>query len=384
MISKRVRDISSFKVMDVLQRAQELEGEGHHVIHLEVGEPDFPTPEIVQQAAIAAIREGKTRYTHAMGMPELREEIARHYRREYNVKVSPDRVLVTAGTSPAMLMMMLACIEDGDEIVLSDPGYACYPNFVEMAGGVPVRVTTCPEKGFLFTADDMNRAINKKTRAVMINSPSNPTGVVIPTEEMKKISELDVPCIFSDEIYHGLVYRGRASSILEYTDRAFVVNGFSKRYAMTGWRLGYLIFPEEFRSVMERIHQNFMISANSFVQVAGIEALIRANHEIEKMRKVYDRRRTYMIERIRSMGLKVHLEPTGAFYLLADARHFCHDSLAEAFAILESVHVGVTPGIDFGSGAEGFLRFSYANSMENIREGLDRVESYLKEKGVTP
>jgi aspartate/methionine/tyrosine aminotransferase len=381
VISKRVRDISSFKVMDVLQRAQELEGEGHHVIHLEVGEPDFPTPEVVREAAITAIREGKTRYTHAMGMPQLREEIAGHYWKKYGVRVSPDRVLVTAGTSPAMLMMMLACIEDGEEVILSNPGYACYPNFVEMAGGVPAWVTTRPEKGFLFTADDMKRAVGEKTRAVMINSPSNPTGVVIPPDEMKKIADLDVPCIFSDEIYHGLVYRDRASSILEYTDRAFVVNGFSKRYAMTGWRLGYLIFPEEFRVVMERIHQNFMISANSFVQVAGIEALNRADSEVEEMRKVYDSRRTYMIERIRSMGLKVHLEPTGAFYVLADARHFCGDSLAEAFSILESVHVGVTPGVDFGSGAEGFLRFSYANSMENIREGLDRVEEYLKEKG---
>jgi aspartate/methionine/tyrosine aminotransferase len=199
-------------------------------------------------------------------------------------------------------------------------------------------------------------------------------------QNLRDVARFAGQYIISDEIYHGLVYAGRAHSILEYTDRAFVINGFSKLYAMTGWRLGYVIFPGEFAGAMERIHQNFMISANSFVQVAGIAALTKAGADVERMKRLYDERRRYMLSRIEAMNLPVHVRPTGAFYVFADARDFCRDSYAEAFNILEKTRVGVTPGVDFGSGGEGFLRFSYANSIENIKEGMDRVESYLKER----
>ncbi|MBN2158325.1 MAG: pyridoxal phosphate-dependent aminotransferase [Spirochaetes bacterium] len=380
MISRKVVGVKSFMVMDVMARAEQLEKEGKDIIHLEVGEPDFETPAVVREAAIEAIRSGKTHYTHAMGLLELREEICAMYHREYGVSVTPDRVLVTSGTSPAMLLMMLALLEPDDEVIVSNPHYACYPNFIEAVGGRLAEVRTLPDDGFRYRPEQIRAALTPKTKAILINSPSNPTGVVMSRKNLEEIAAFGGQFILSDEIYHGLVYEGKAHSILEFTDRAFVINGFSKLYAMTGWRLGYLIFPKEFSGVMERLHQNFAISANSFVQAAGIAALRSAGPDIERMQSTYNERRVYMIRRLRELGFTIHVEPTGAFYVFADARHFCADSYREAFNILETVRVGVTPGIDFGSGGEGFLRFSYANSLDNIKEGLNRIEAYLREK----
>jgi len=379
MISKRADDVTSFMVMDVMAKAAEMERAGEDIVHLEVGEPDFDTPKVIQDAAIDAIRSGKTHYTHAMGMLELREEICSHYKINYNIEIVPEQILVTSGTSPALLMIMMAILEQGDEIILSNPHYACYPNFIESVGGVTRYIQTYPEDGFQYRPQNIIADMNERTQGIIINSPSNPTGIVMDDDAMKNIAAIKEPYIISDEIYHGLVYEGRAPSILEYTDRAFVINGFSKLYAMTGWRLGYLIFPRDFSDVMERLHQNFMISANSFVQVACIAALRDAQDEVEEMKKIYNKRRLYMIERVKAMGLKLHTEPTGAFYVFADARHLTDDTYKMAFDILEKAKVGVTPGIDFGSGGQGFLRFSYATALDKIEEGMDRVEKYLNE-----
>ena len=380
MISNKVKNIKSFIAMDVMARAQELEKAGEKVIHLEVGEPDFDTPAVVQKTAIEAIQSGKTHYTHAMGLIELREAICGHYHDEYHVSLNPDRILVTSGTSPALLLVMMALLGAKDQVIISNPHYACYPNFIYSVSAKPVEVKTYPEDGFQYRPKNIKKALTRKTRGIVINSPSNPTGIVMTDENLKDIASFEKQYIISDEIYHGLVYKGRARSILEFTDRAFVINGFSKLYAMTGWRLGYLIFPGEFSGVMEKLHQNFMISANSFVQLAGIAALKSAGPDIIKMKTIYDERRVYMLNRLKSIGFKIHVEPTGAFYFFADAREFCKDSYKMAFDILEKVKVGVTPGIDFGSGGEGFLRFSYANSLENIKTGLDRIEDYLKNR----
>ena len=379
-IRDKVVGVKSFMVMDVMARAEQLEKNGEDIVHLEVGEPDFETPAVVREAAIEAIRSGKTHYTHAMGILELREEICRHYHERYGVDIAPDQVLVTSGTSPAMLLMMLSLLDPDDEVIISNPHYACYPNFIEAVGGRVVQVRTHPDDGFQYRPEQIRRVLTGKTRAILINSPSNPTGIVMTEKNLEEIAGFEDQFILSDEIYHGLVYEGRERSILEFTDRAFVINGFSKLYAMTGWRLGYLIFPKAFSRVMERLHQNFAISANSFVQVAGLAALRSAGPDVKRMTGIYDERRRYMIRRLRELGFGIHVEPTGAFYVFADARHFCDDSYKEAFAILEAVKVGVTPGVDFGSGGEGFIRFSYANSLENIRRGLDRIEEYLKNK----
>ena len=377
MISRKAMNLKSFIVMDVMARAQELEKAGENVIHLEVGEPDFCTPEIVQETVMKAIQSGCTHYTHAMGLVELREAICEHYMQEYGVSINPERIMVTSGTSPALLLMMIAILDNNDDVIISNPHYSCYPNFIKSLGGRPVEIHTYPEDGFQYRPEAIKKSLTKRTKAIVINSPSNPTGIVMSEKNMQDIAAFDKQYIISDEIYHGLSYEGRARSILEFTDNAFVINGFSKLYAMTGWRLGYLIFPEQFHDIMQKIHQNFMISANSFVQWAGIAALTKTKDEISKMRETYNERRIYMIKRLRELDFEIHVEPTGAFYVFADARKFCKDSYKEAFNILEKVKVGVTPGIDFGTGGEGFLRFSYANSMENIKEGLNRIEKYL-------
>ena len=377
MCSKRASKFTSFIVMDVMAKAEELERQGEHVIHLEVGEPDFSTPKVITQAANEALSLNKTRYTHALGLLELRQAICDFYFKEYRVNITPDQVMVSTGTSPALLFAMLAILDHGDEVIISNPRYPCYQNFILAAGGKIKEIKTYPEEGFQYRPKDIKKKLSARAKAILINSPSNPTGIVMNDEQLQNIAQFNKQYIISDEIYHGLVYKDRAHSILEFTDKAFVINGFSKLYAMTGWRLGYCIFPKEFSKVMQRIHQNFMISANGFIQWAGIAALTRAQKDVAKMIKIYDKRRKYMLARLTDMGFVIHVEPTGAFYVFADARRFCKDSYKEAFRITEEVKVGVTPGIDFGSGGEGFLRFSYANSLENIKEGLNRLERYL-------
>jgi len=289
-------------------------------------------------------------------------------------------VLVSTGTSPVLLFAMLAMLDTGDEVIVSNPRYPCYQNFILAAGGAMKEIRTYPEEGFQYRPDDIQKNLSPRTKAILINSPCNPTGIVMTKDQLRDIARFDGPYILSDEIYSGLSYGGKAHSILEFTDRAFVINGFSKLYAMTGWRLGYLIFPKAFSSVMQKIHQNFMISANGFIQWAGIAALTKAGDDVACMVKTYDERRRYMLSRLKEMGFVIHVEPTGAFYVLADGRKFFKDSYQEAFRITEEAKVGVTPGIDFGSGGEGFLRLSYATSMENITEGLNRLERYLTSK----
>jgi aspartate/methionine/tyrosine aminotransferase len=368
--------MSSFIVMDVLERASELESQGHDIIHLEVGEPDFDTPACVKTAVCRALEEGYTHYTHSLGMLELRRAICDHYRQRYDVAVDPGQVVVTSGTSPAIFLLFSTLLEADDEVIISNPHYACYPNFIRFVQGRPVEVPVYEEDGFQLRPEDIEKKITPRTRAVFINSPSNPTGNLLSEKRMRAIADMD-PLVVSDEIYHGLVYEGREHSILEFTDRAFVLNGFSKLYAMTGLRLGYLIAPPEFIRPIQKVQQNFFISANAVVQRAGITALALAHDDVRRMRETYDKRRRYMVQRLRELGLGITVEPTGAFYVFANVRHVSGDSYKLAFDILEKAHLGVTPGIDFGSNGEGYLRFSYASSMEKIREGLDRLERYL-------
>ncbi len=377
MISNRTKDITSFIVMDVLEHAHAMEREGINVIHLEVGEPDFNTPQCIKEATCKALDEGCTHYTHSLGMIELREAICEYYFKTYKVSVNPENVMVCSGTSPAMLTVFSVLIEKGDQIVISDPHYACYPNFIKFFEGEPVCVPVYEDDGFQYRPEAIEEKITKKTKAILINSPSNPTGNLLSESRMQAISQFP-PYIISDEIYHGLVYEGKEHSILEFTDNAFVFNGFSKLYAMTGFRLGYLIAPEKFMRPMQKIQQNFFISANAMVQKAGIAALNHAGEDVKEMKQTYNKRRQYMIKRLKDMGFGITVEPTGAFYVFANAKHISKDSYKLAYDILEKAHVGVTPGIDFGENGEGYIRFSYANSLENIAEGMDRVENYLR------
>jgi aspartate/methionine/tyrosine aminotransferase len=375
-VAKRAEKIPPFIVMDILEKAHDMEKQGRNIIHLEIGEPDFPTPTCICDAASEAICDGKTHYTHSLGIPELREAICDHYGSRYGVRITPDRIIVTSGTSPALFMLFSALLEGGDEIILSDPHYPCYPNFANWLEAKPIFVDVSESDGFQLHARDVKKRIGPRTRAVLINSPSNPTGNLLPPNRMAEMVELGIP-IISDEIYHGLTYGEREHSILEFTDNAFVLNGFSKLYAMTGWRLGYIVAPKPFIRPLQKVQQNFFISAGSVSQWAGVTALTRAHDDVEKMRLVYDERRRFMIRRVKELGFGLPVEPSGAFYMLVNANHLSHSSYELAFEILEQAGVGVSPGIDFGRNAEGFLRFSYANSIENIKEGLDRIEAFI-------
>lgn len=385
-ISKRCCDLTPFLVMEVLEKAQEMERAGESVIHLEVGEPDFDTPDCVKRASCEALDKGHTHYTHSLGLIELREAISEDYKKRYNVDVDPANIAITQGTSPAMLALFSTILEQGDKVITSDPCYACYDNFITFAGADPVKIPVSEDDSFQYRVSAIREALDEKVKAILINSPANPTGTLLSAERMQAIADLAEEkdlWVVSDEIYHGLVYEGKEHSILEFTDRAFVLNGFSKLYAMTGWRLGYLIAPPEFLRTLQTLCQNFFISANSMAQWGGVAALKEADLDVARMKGIYNERRLYMLERLKGMGFNIKHDPTGAFYALVNMRHlaakFGGSSLKLAYDILDKAKVGVTPGIDFGEGAEGFIRFSYANSIENITEAMDRLERYIKE-----
>lgn len=379
-MNENVNKMSSFIVMDILEKANEMALSGiDDIIHLEVGEPDFDMPKCIVESVQEALNKGLTHYTHSLGDKELRQELAKKYKQEYGVLIDPDCIVLTSGSSPALLMALMVLCESGGEVILSNPGYACYANFVYACGGIPVEVPLSAEDGFQYHIEEIKKVVTEKTRAIFINSPMNPTGTLLSSEMMQELANLNIP-ILSDEIYHGLVYEGETHSMREFTEDCFVFNGFSKRYAMTGMRLGYLIFPKQYLRQIQTIAQSFFICAPSVSQYAAIAALRKADEEVEEMRKKYNERRVFLIQRLREIGFKIHVEPQGAFYVFADARHLTKDSYRFAIEILEQTHVGVTPGIDFGSRGEGFIRFSYANSIENIAEAMDRIEKYLKEK----
>jgi aspartate/methionine/tyrosine aminotransferase len=279
-----------------------------------------------------------------------------------------------------MMLLFGALLDAGDEVVLSDPCYACYPNFIRYAEGVPVYVDTTEEDGFQYRPEAIRARLGPRTRALVINSPANPTGAVLAPDRMAAVAALAEErsaFVVADEIYHGLTDGGRDRSILEFTDRAFVLNGFSKAFAMTGWRLGYVIAPPGHVRALQRLYGNFFISTNEFVQWAGVAALREAADAPARFARIFAERRRTMIDGLRAAGLGVGFEPTGAFYILANARHFSGDSVRFAYEILDGCHVAVTPGVAFGKNAEGYLRFSYSASVERIREGLRRLGGFL-------
>lgn len=372
----RTDSISSFIVMDVMEKAQILEAQGHDIIHMEIGEPDFPTPEPVKAAAVKSLQEGDTHYTHSLGKIELREEISRYYWNKYQVNVSPDQIIVTSGTSPALLLILSVLIESGQNVILPDPCYACYPNFIKFLGGNPRFVPVYEEDGFKYRPETVAEYIDPQTKAVLVNSPSNPCGTVFSSDNYRALSDLG-PFIISDEIYNGLIYEGSEHTVLQFTSDAFVINGFSKLYAMTGWRLGYLIAPRQYIRPMQKVQQNLFICAASFAQEGGIAALRECDSHVEEMRKTYDERRRFLLSRLYEMNIATKVDPTGAFYALANIKAYSNDSYSFAFEIMENAGLAVTPGIDFGPNCEGYIRLSYASSIEAIKTGLERLENFL-------
>jgi aspartate/methionine/tyrosine aminotransferase len=376
--ARRALEVAPFLAMEVMERAFAMERAGARVLHLEVGEPDFPPPPAAIEACARALRAGETRYTDSRGLPELREAIARDCAKRCGAQVDPERVLVTSGTSPAMLMVFQLLVEPGGEVVIGTPHYPCYPNFVRVCGGTPVFVPTDPEQGYALDPDAVRAALSPRTRALVVSSPANPTGAVQPEAALRALAGLGVPLV-SDEIYDGLVYDDtRVTSALELGDEAFVLDGFSKRYAMTGFRLGWVVAPPAAVRPLRTLQQNLFISANRFVQHAGLAALEHGAETLAAMRRAYRRRRDLLIGGLRELGFGIPRLPAGAFYAFADARAFDTDSRRLAFALLERAQVGTAPGIDFGAAGEGWLRFCYAASEATIEEALARLRAALR------
>lgn len=365
--------------MEVLERAQELERQGRRIIHLEVGEPDFPTPEVIREAGIRALRDGHTHYTHSLGRPELREAIAEWHLRMFGTPVAPEEVVVTMGSSAAMTLLFAALLDPGDEVLIPDPGYSCYAKFVQVLDAVPVSVRLAEAAGFQFRISDLERACSPCTRALVVNSPSNPTGTLLSDETWREIAEWsrDRVTIISDEIYAGLVYGRQRRSIRQWLPDGIVISGFSKLFAMTGWRLGYALAPVRLVRSLQRLQQNLFISAADFAQIAAVTALLEAESEVEEMRREYDRRRRFLLERLPAIGLPVAGDPAGAFYLFLNVSAYTGDVYRFSFDLLDQAGVAVTPGVDFGSHGEGYIRICYAASLEQLEEGVERIRCFL-------
>ena len=375
--SSRARSISPFLAMEVMERGMAMARSGIDVLQLGVGEPGFPPPPEVVEAVGAAVASGDTHYTDSRGLHALRDAIAADCLRRRRVAVSPDQIVVTSGSSPALLMVLGLLLDPGDEIIMPAPHYPCYPNMVEVCGGRSVLVPTRPDDGYVIDVDRVRAAITLRTKGILVASPANPTGAVQPAEVVRALAHLGVP-LLSDEVYDGLLYDGTTTtSPLGMTDDCFVFDGFSKRYAMTGFRLGYVIAPERAMRGLVSLQQNLFISAAHFAQTVGLTALERGEAHLRMMVAEYDRRRRLLVDGVRGLGLGVPVAPTGAFYVLADARHLGSDSLALAFDILDRAHVALGPGRDFGEIAEGFLRFSFASAHDDIVRALDRLRAVL-------
>ncbi len=378
MISDLVKNIEPFYVMDILERAKQLESEGRDIVHFEVGEPDFNTPQEICSAAVQWIEEGYTKYTSSLGIDELRQSVAEDYSRTYGVEVGYERVIITIGSSPALLLAMLTVLNPGDEILITDPHYACYPQIINVARGVARKIPVYESDGYQVDPAEVRKNIGKKTKAILVNSPANPTGAVMDTDVFRELSEMGL-FVISDEIYHGLVYGERVNSILEFTDDSIAINGFAKLYSMTGWRLGYMIVPKDLVRYVQKLQQNLFISAGSFVQKAGVEAIekVKKSGKSEAMVAEFDKRRKEMIKGLSSIGFDIAVEPKGAFYVFVNSSRWSRDSWRLAFDILENCHVGVTPGIDFSDRGKDYLRFSYTTSVDSIREGIRRLGEFL-------
>jgi len=379
--ASRMTDIQPFHVMALLERARRLEAEGRSIVHMEIGEPDFPSPREVIAAGIAALQAKRTHYTASGGLPELRAAIAASYAGDHR----PDarRVIVTPGSSGALQLVFGALIDPGDEVLMADPTYPCNRHFVRLFEGNAKLIPVGPDTGYQLTAELIKQNWGEGSRAVMIASPSNPTGTVIEEAELERIvatvAELG-GVLLVDEIYHGLVYGAPAPSVLKFSNDAFVVNSFSKYYGMTGWRVGWLVAPEQYVADVEKLAQNIFLAASTPAQYAALAVFTPSvQKELERRRDVFRERRDYLLPALRELGFEIPVTPQGAFYIYADCSRFTDNSLEFSNRLLEEAGVAVTPGLDFGSNRpEVHLRFSYANTMENLKEGVERIKHFLK------
>ncbi len=388
-LAARVAAIAPFHVMEVQTAARALEAAGRSVVHMEIGEPDFPTPAPVLAAAVRGLDAGDIYYTSALGLPELRAAIARHYAERFGVRVAPERVIVTAGSSAALLLVMALVVDRGDAILLSDPGYPCNRHFVRVLEGDPVGIPVGPESRYQLTAESIARAWTTRTRGALIASPSNPTGTQVPAEEMNRIAAAVAARgghLIVDEIYLGLSYDGEPRSALTTAaanaDDLFIVSSFSKYFNMTGWRLGWIVAPERHVRDLEKLAQNLYISPPTLSQRAALACFTPETLAIvEERRRAFRERRDFLVPALRELGFGIPVTPTGGFFVYADSSGFAADSERFCREVLEGAGVAITPGIDFGAHrASAHVRFAYTIEMAKLEDGVARLSRFLGDR----
>ena len=385
--SNRMKEVSSFHVMDVMTRAKKMEAAGHDIVHMEVGEPDFSTAQPIVDAGIEFLQQAVVHYTEAQGLPALRQKISDFYLQQYGVSVAIDRIFITPGASGALTVALAMLLDKGDEVLMPDPGYPCNSNLTTLFGGQPKIVSVDAEDNFQWTREKVLSHWSDSTKGLMVASPSNPTGTLISAERLSDLVETVKEkggFLISDEIYHGLTYEQRANSALEYSDDVFILNSFSKFFGMTGWRLGWLIVPEQAISAATRLMQNLYISSPTHSQYAALAAFEGdAQAVLLARRDEFKARRDVLFQGLEELGFVIEHKPQGAFYIYADCSAFTDDSYAFALELLEQQGVAVTPGIDFGRNKpERYLRFAYTTSRQQIELGLTRIKAFLVSKGL--
>ena len=377
--SKKIKEIKPSGIRKFFDIANNIED----CISLGVGEPDFETPWHITEEGIYSLEQGRTFYTSNQGLSELREEISKWNKRKYNLDYSKDEIVVTCGGSEAIDIALRSCINPGDEVIILEPNYVCYEPDIILAGGVPVKIKLKNENQFRLTPEELESAITPKTKILLINYPNNPTGAIMNKADLEKIAKVIIKhdlLVISDEIYSELTYSGNHYSIgalPNMRERSIIINGFSKSFAMTGWRLGYVMGPKEIMDQMKKIHQFVVMSAPTISQYAGIEALRNGDQDIEKMKKEYDKRRKYLLKEFNRLGLPC-FEPKGAFYTFPYVGKYGMSSEEFATDLLHKERVVVVPGTAFGESGEGFVRISYAYSLDALKEAIKRIERYLK------
>ena len=378
-IADRVDGIEPFRVVEILSRARELSRNGRDILHLEAGEPDFPTAEPIIRAVRLALQDGHCHYTEGAGIPALREALARYYATVRGIDVPAQRILITTGGSAALLLTVMLLVQPGDEVLITDPGYPCYRHFIRLAGGIPVSIPVGPEERYQLSESVVAHHWSKDTAGVLLASPANPTGAMLDREALDGIRRATAArkgWLISDEVYHGLSYESPSTSLLSLTDSAFVIGSFSKYFGMTGWRLGWLIAPEIAVDPLERLAQNLFISPPTIAQHAALEALTPETGKIlDQRRDQFAERRNFLYRALCQLGFKVPLLPEGAMYIYADASAYTDDTQHFCTQLLEEHGIATVPGLDFGNyRAARHLRFAYTAAMEQLQAAVQRLE----------
>ncbi len=382
-LSQRVKNLSPFHVMDILAQAKALSKQGKTIYHMEVGEPDFPTAESIINAGIDALKQFKTHYTPALGLPELRHAVAEYYQRKFSLNISPDRIIITPGASGALQLAMSCLLDVGDNILLADPGYPCNKNIAQVLAAETIAIPVNAENAYQLDAATVAKHWNNNTKAVMVATPSNPTGTLLPEKQLQEICHIvkqNKGSLIVDEIYQGLVYDTDDYTALSISDECFVINSFSKYFGMTGWRIGWMVAPELYVEAIDRIAQNIFLAPATISQYAALTALkAETQNELDARRDEFKRRRDFLLPALEQLGFDITIKPQGAFYIYANCEKFTDDSFNWVKQLLHQEGVALTPGLDFGSyKANQYCRFAYTQPINVLEQAVAKIDAFIK------